>query len=116
MITKVTGENLEAFLDSSEFAILLADATWNAHKELAEQFRRIAEEAETAEGVGSFAFGELDLDDAGLWEFLKKYQVLNVPAILYIWQGNPIKTVIGTQQNIKEQVRYMFEDVTNGWF
>ena len=116
MITKVTAANLESFLASATYILVLADAQWNCHKELAEQFRNIATEAETAQGVGDFAFGEIDLDDEGLWDFLKKHQVLNVPAILYIWQGSPVKTVIGIQQNIKEQVRWLFEDVENGWF
>jgi len=115
MITKVTAANLDSFLASATYILLLADADWNNHKELTEQFRYIAADAE-GKDVGDFAFGELDMADEGLWDFLKKYQVLNVPAMLYIWKGNPLKTVIGSQQNIKEQVRWLLEDVENGWF
>jgi len=116
MIAKVTAENLESFLASHRYILLLSDADWNKHKELAEQFRRIAAEAETAQGVGDFAFGELDVADEGLWDFLRQYQVMNVPAILYCCGGQPMKTVIGCQQNIKEQVVYMLEDDANGWW
>src|SRR6516225_1649249 len=107
MITKVTAENLDSFLASQRYILLLADAEWNAHKGLAEQFRRIATEAETAPGVGDFAFGELDIDDQGLWDFLKKYQVMNVPAILYCCGGQPMKKIIGLQENLEEQGVYM---------
>jgi thioredoxin-like negative regulator of GroEL len=107
---RLTKANVAEFLASKPYALVLLDAEWNKHKELAEQFKTIAE---TYPG-NDFAFGELDVDADH--ELTKEFEVLNVPAVCYIFMGQKVKTVIGNTQSIKEQTRWFLEDCENGWF
>lgn len=106
MITKLTGENVKAFSISEKHVLILCDATWNNRKELVEQFRSIADGFEKNPGVGEFAFGELDTGDESVADFLKHWQVTNVPAVLYIWNdvAFPMKSIRIGNHNIKEHV------------
>lgn len=106
MITKVTGENCKAFSISENHILILCDATWNKHKELAEQFKALADGFEKDPGAGQFAFGELDADDPGVADFLREWKVLNLPAVLYIWNdvAFPMKSMKIGNHNIKEHV------------
>ncbi len=108
MITKVTAENLKEFTLSEKHILILCDAEWNKNKELATKFKEVADGFEKNPGVGEFAFGELNTDDEGIWEFLKEWKVSNVPAILYIWNDialtKPmVSTRVGTH-NIKGHI------------
>lgn len=108
-VTTVTAENYQDFIKSKPYVLIYFDAPWSNYKELRDQFRNIAD---TYPGE-DFAFGEVDLQEhQSLGEPLK---AMNVPGICYFYQGIPSKTVIGVAQNIKEQVRWLFEDVEGGW-
>ena len=108
MIVKVTAETLPAFAISKPIALLYFDAPWSNHKELREQFNQIAQECSDP----NVAFGEVDLQEQpSIGEFLK---AMNVPGICYFYDGMPSKTVIGATQNVKEQVRWLYEDIQTG--
>jgi len=106
MITKVTAENLKAFTISEKHILILCDSEWNKHKELANKFRQLASDWEKNPGQGEFIFGEADVDDKGLWDFFKEWKVLNVPAVVYIWNDIAFKTVNTKtgNHNVKEHI------------
>ncbi len=95
---KLNSTNIEEFLASKPYALVLLDAKWNNNKELSRQFHAIAE----GYPGDDFSFGEVDADD----EVVKRFTILNVPAICYMVQGQPVKTIIGNMQDIKEHVRW----------
>ena len=107
MLTEVTPQNYMDFCRSKPYALLLWDAQWNKHKGLRGRLEAISDEYPGDD----FAFGVADVD---VLVDVAKELTLNVPAITYI-AGSPVKTVIGEDQNIKEQVRWFLEDVANGW-
>lgn len=102
IMINLTNNNLADFL-SKPFCLVLVDAEWNNHKDLARRFREIAE----TYPYDDFAFAELDADKEP--ELARKFEVRNVPAICYICHGRPIKTVIGDNQDINGHI------CENGW-
>ena len=107
-VVQVTAESFANFISSKPIVLLYFDAPWNNHKELRGRFYKIAEECPDE----NFAFGEVDLQEhQSLGEPLK---AMNVPGICYFYQGVPSKTVIGDNQNIKEQVRWLYDDINLG--
>jgi hypothetical protein len=121
MITKVTAENLKEFTLSEKHILILCDADWNKNKELATKFKQVADDFEKNPGVGEFAFGELDVNDNGLWDFLNEWKVTNVPSVLYIWNDIALtKPLISTRvgnHNIKEHcVNLLREEIMRNDF
>jgi hypothetical protein len=84
----------------------LCDAEWNKRKELAEQFRQVADGFEKNPGIGEFAFGEIDVDDPGLADFLNECKLTNVPAVIYIWNDavSPMRSIKIGNHKIKEHI------------
>jgi len=107
---KITADNYKEFLTCGKYVLILCDATWNNNKELAKQFKEIADK-----GGDGFVFGELDTDDKGLWDFLKEWKVTNVPSVLYLWNSISLKKTMIGGHNIKSQITSMLlDEITRG--
>lgn len=89
---------------SKKYTLVLVDAKWNNHKELAANFAQIAKDCTDED----FDFQELDVDEDQ--ELAYALGIKNVPVICYFFEGRLDKTVIGNNQDIKQQMEWMIED------
>jgi thioredoxin-like negative regulator of GroEL len=94
---------------SKKYTLVLVDAKWNNHKELAAKFAKIAKDC-TDE---NFDFQELDVDEDQ--ELAYALGIKNVPAICYFFEGRFDKMVIGNNQDIKQQMQWLAKDCDDGW-
>lgn len=94
---------------SKKYTLILVDAKWNNHKRLASQFDEVSKEYTN----GEFEFLTMDVDENP--ELCYAMKVLNVPAICYFFKGTFDKTVIGDNQDIRQQIEFMIEDCDDGW-
>ena len=106
----ITGNNYQAFINESEFAVVLVDTGWDVRgmAKIQPTFRKAIKEY-----AGAVSFAQFDPEiEVNL---ANHFNIRNMPTVLYFRNGELVAALVSASQNISGRVKALIQNEGIGY-